>query len=93
MSELDLHQSHSARCEARPANPLLDQLKAVRRHLANRTAINNKIDAWRDDLQDRIWRQELIFELLDSDADGADIAAEVAAFKRIVRALAWGRAA
>jgi hypothetical protein len=47
------------------------------------------IAAWKEDLQARIRRDELRFELLDAELDFSDLQEEVEEFKRICGALMW----
>jgi len=60
-----------------------------------RTEENNHLADWADDLSDRLWRQQMTFQLIDSgDRAGIDfLVEEIGSFRRIVRAIAWGRAA
>jgi hypothetical protein len=44
---------------------------------------------WKEDLQARIRRTELRFELLDAELDFSDLQEEVADFVRTCRALMW----
>ena len=56
------------------------QLQArLERRIAELAAIAD----WKDDLESRIHRAHLIFELVDCDHDFSDLEAEVAAFKQV----------
>ena len=69
---------------------LLAQLEATRQRLDNCAAVLEIIADWQDDLQQRIARQELIFELVDCGDRGIDLLfEEVATFKRCCQAIAW----
>jgi hypothetical protein len=49
--------------------------------------------SWASDLRRRIWRARLQFELIGLDPEEQDLLVdEVKRFKRVCRALRWGRA-
>jgi len=51
------------------------------------------IRSWASDLRSRIWRTRLQFELIGLDPEEQDLLVdEVKRFKRVVRAMRWGRA-
>jgi hypothetical protein len=65
--------------------------------LDERTELLDRLARWRDDLQERLWRAQTCFELVDCDIDIDPLAIEVDNFKRVCKAFAWrpanGRAA
>jgi hypothetical protein len=72
---------------------LADELASVRRHLEHRAATNAIISEWRDELQTRIRRNQLRYELIGLSADEHDqLVNEVGEFKHLCRVLSWSPA-
>jgi hypothetical protein len=72
---------------APPAAPtgLLDQLEASRERLEE----YERLADWWLDLNRRLWRAQIQFQICDVEAEHDDLAAEVHDLSRVVRTMAW----
>ena len=67
---------------------LVAQYQEARRRFARRIDDLDTLGAWKRDLEERLARTALIYELVDHEADFDSLVAEVADFKAICFALA-----
>ena len=68
----------------------IERLDAARASLEGQTELLERLMDWRDDLRQRIWCAQLQLELVGLDVYYQDLlVAEVDAFKRVCRCLAW----
>jgi hypothetical protein len=69
-------------------NRLLAHYQEARRRLERRIDDLDTIADWKRDLQERIARAQLVFEIVDVDVDMDGLAGEVSDFKTVCHAIA-----
>jgi hypothetical protein len=73
-------------------SPLLEEIDRKRAELIAATDVLEVIADWQAELQARISRKMLVFQLADMDTDPDDLIEEVGQFRRVCRGLAWRQA-